>query len=54
MIGVANIGSLNARILEGGGSDLIRIAEALHEKALGTSADRIYAESTGTEERASC
>ncbi|MFR2860022.1 MAG: uridine kinase, partial [Alistipes ihumii] len=42
VIGVANIGSLNARILEGGGSDLIRIAEALHEKALGNLADRIY------------
>ena len=42
ILGVARIGSLNAKILEGRGDDLIRIAEALHEKSLGHIADRIF------------
>ncbi len=43
VIGVANIGALNARILEGRGGELIKIAEAFHEKKLGSLADQIYA-----------
>lgn len=42
IIGVASIGALNARILDGKGGELIRIAEALHEKSLGRIADRIF------------
>ncbi|MCL2561021.1 MAG: nucleoside kinase [Rikenellaceae bacterium] len=41
VIGVSNIGSLNQKIIEGGASELIRIAEAFHEKKLGWIADRI-------------
>ncbi len=42
VLGVATIGALNARILEGCGGDLIKIAEALHEKKLGHIADEIF------------
>lgn len=43
ILGVANIGALNTRILEGSGGEQIKIAEAFHEKKLGSIADRIYA-----------
>lgn len=43
VIGVANIGALNSRILEGRGGELIKIAEAFHEKKLGSVADMIQA-----------
>lgn len=43
VIGVANIGALNSRILEGRGGELIKIAEAFHEKKLGHIADMIQA-----------
>lgn len=42
VVGVANIGSLNAKILDGEGSDLIKIAEGFHEKKLANIADSIY------------
>lgn len=38
---VSNIGSLNTKIIEGRGSELIKIAEAFHEKKLGNIADSI-------------
>lgn len=38
---VSNVGLLNTRILEGNASELIKIAEAFHEKKLGSIADRI-------------
>lgn len=41
IIGVSQIGALNANILEHRGGDLIRIAEALHEKRIGHIADNI-------------
>jgi uridine kinase len=41
VMGVSNIGQLNRKIAEGDGSDLIKIAEAFHEKKLGAIADRI-------------
>ena len=41
VLGVATIGALNARILGGGGGDLIKIAEAFHEKKLANIADQI-------------
>ncbi len=41
VMGVANIGQLNRKIAEGDGGDLIKIAEAFHEKKLGAIADRI-------------
>lgn len=43
IIGVANIGALNAAILDNSGGELIKIAEALHEKKLGKVADDIFA-----------
>lgn len=43
VLGVATIGVLNTRILEGGGGDLIKIAEAFHEKKLASIADQIAA-----------
>lgn len=43
IIGVANIGALNSRVLEGNGGELIKIAEAFHEKKFGGIADRISA-----------
>ena len=41
IMGVANIGQLNRKIAEGDGGDLVKIAEALHEKKLAGIADRI-------------
>lgn len=41
IIGVANIGSLNQKILDGNGGDLIKIAEAFHEKKIASIADTI-------------
>lgn len=41
IMGVSNIGSLNTRILAGESSDLIKVAEAFHEKKLATIADEI-------------
>ncbi len=41
IIGVSNIGSLNHKIIDGGASELIKIAEAFHEKKLGIIADQI-------------
>ena len=43
VLGVPNIGTLNRRILDGEASDLIKAAEAFHEKRLGSIADAIYA-----------
>lgn len=42
IIGVANIGALNAAILDDRGNELIKIAEAFHEKKLGVVADTIF------------
>lgn len=42
VLGVPNIGALNHRILAGEASDLIKVAEAFHEKKLGNIADTIY------------
>lgn len=42
VMGVPNIGSLNTRILAGEASDLIKVAEAFHEKKLASIADAIY------------
>lgn len=42
VMGVQNIGSLNSKILAGESSDLIKVAEAFHEKKLGAIADQIY------------
>lgn len=41
IIGVANIGALNEKILDHKGGNLLRIAESLHEKSVGYIADRI-------------
>lgn len=41
VMGISNIGQLNRRIAEGDGGDLIKIAEAFHEKKLAAIADRI-------------
>lgn len=41
IMGVSNIGSLNTKIISGSGSELIKIAEAFHEKKLGNIADSI-------------
>ncbi len=43
IIGVSNIGSLNQKIAHGGASELIKIAEAFHEKKLGNIADQVAA-----------
>ncbi len=42
VMGVSNIGSLNAKVLEGKASELIKVAEAFHEKKLGSIADAIF------------
>lgn len=42
VMGVSTIGSLNAKILGGESSDLIKVAEAFHEKKLAGIADTIY------------
>ncbi len=41
VMGVSNIGSLNNKILAGNASELIKVAEAFHEKKLGNIADQI-------------
>ncbi len=41
IMGVSNIGQLNRKIAEGDGGDLIKIAEAFHEKKLAAIADSI-------------
>lgn len=41
VMGVSNIGSLNTKILAGDASDLVKVAEAFHEKKLGSIADMI-------------
>lgn len=41
VMGVSTIGSLNTKILAGDASELIKIAEAFHEKKLGSIADSI-------------
>lgn len=41
IMGVPNIGQLNAQILQGHASELIKIAEAFHEKKLASLADMI-------------
>ncbi len=46
VMGIPNIGSLNTRILAGEASDLIKVAEAFHEKKLGSIADSIAAAHT--------
>lgn len=43
ILGVSNIGALNSCILNKEGNDLIKIAEAFHEKKLAHIADAIYA-----------
>lgn len=42
IMGVSNIGSLNNKILAGECSELIKVAEAFHEKKLGSIADAIF------------
>lgn len=47
VMGVPNIGLLNTRILAGEASDLIKVAEAFHEKKLGSIADSIFEANRG-------
>lgn len=42
IVGVENIGQINARILENRASEMIRMGEAIHEKSLSRIADIIY------------
>ena len=42
IMGVPTVGRLNAKVLDGDGSELIKIAEAFHEKMLARIADMIY------------
>lgn len=42
VMGISNIGSLNTRVLDGEASDLIKVAEAFHEKKIAHIADSIY------------
>ncbi len=44
IMGVPTVGKLNAKVLEGDSSELIKIAEAFHEKKLSTVADSIAAD----------
>ncbi|MFI3285129.1 MAG: nucleoside kinase [Rikenellaceae bacterium] len=44
IMGVPTVGKLNAKVLSGDGSELIKIAEAFHEKKLSTVADTIAAQ----------
>lgn len=46
IIGVSNIGSLNRRVIGGEASDLIKVAEALHEKKVASIADIISISTT--------
>lgn len=43
LLGVATVGQINHRILEGRTAEMVRIAEAVHERSLSKIADRIYA-----------
>ena len=51
VMGVSNIGSLNTKVLEGNASELIKIAEAFHEKKLGSIADQILEANRSREAR---
>lgn len=42
VLNVANVGSLNKKIIDGNGGELIKIAEALHEKGFSRIADDIH------------
>ena len=42
LLGVATVGQINCRILEGRTSEMVRIAEAVHERSLSKIADRIH------------
>lgn len=42
VMGVPTVGQLNAKVLSGDASELIKIAEAFHEKKLGSIADTIF------------
>lgn len=42
LLGVATVGQINGRILEGRISEMVRIAEAVHERSLSKIADRIH------------
>mgnify|MGYP005807322535 CR=1 FL=1 len=42
IMGVPTVGSLNAKVLKGASSELIRIAEAFHEKKIARIADAIF------------
>ena len=42
IMGVPTVGRLNAKVLAGEASDLVKIAEALHEKRIGAIADKIF------------
>lgn len=44
VMGVSTVGQLNRKIAEGDGSDLVKIAEALHEKKLAAVADTVAEE----------
>lgn len=46
VMGVSNIGSLNSKVIEGNSSELIKIAEAFHEKKLASIADQVLYENT--------
>ena len=50
IMGVPTVGSLNAKVLGGNSGDLIKVAEAFHEKQIANLADRIAQanESSGT------
>jgi uridine kinase len=41
IVGIDDVGSLNEVIAQGGGSEIVKIVEALHEKKIGYIADRI-------------
>ncbi len=42
LLGVATVGQINTRILENRTSEMVRIAEAVHERSLSKIADRIH------------
>ena len=46
VMGVSTVGQLNRKIVGGDGSDLVKIAEAFHEKKLAGVADRVAEEHT--------
>ena len=43
IMGVPTVGHLNDKILKGDGSELIKVAEAFHEKNIASIADQVYA-----------